>query len=513
MQPVDRGRYGAGHDCFGEVTTPGGAASDALRDAARLVSEHGPAGWRTATLSVDLVARGHGGEGVRYFAEDGTGLYSPGMRHAAIGAPMLELFSRLVEGTSFRQVVVHLTVEADGEFDAVARFGLRESSVGRSWSVQLRAGLPPETLDPEPVVLDPTCAGDPDRAVALLLEQASGDLPPGATEDEIAAAEAKLGHRLPPDLRALFALADGGGTFDGWNRYPLAEVTGMYEITSTPAEGTWPGGWDRVVLDADPVGTVRRASGHPGWIPIADDAGGNFLAVDLAPARHGRPGQVINVGVDWSTRPGYVADSVTALLAGPPRRAYPRPDLRLEQRGGDIDLDPLRQLPDVQELRLYYGTVNTAELTGLHRLRLLAMTAPADLTPLAALPLEHLMVNAASDLAPLAGHPTLRSLALLDGATPGDLTPLRTVAHLHGLSLARAGVADLAVLADLPAVRYLELTFEQWQQLRPLLDRLDLHAATLAGDPTPRQAIAWRAFFDADPAETTRRTRSARGRL
>lgn len=489
-------------------------ASDALRDAARLVYEHGPAGWHTATLSVDLVARGHGGDGVRYLAGDGTGLYTPEMGHAAIGAPMLELFGRLAAGTSFRQVVVHVTVDAAGEFDAVARFGLRESGVGRSYTVQLRAGLPPETLDPEPVVLDPTYAGDPDRAVALLLEQADGDLPAGASEDEIAAAEAKLGHRLPPDLRALFALADGGGDFDGWSRYPLAEVTAMHEITSTRTEGGWPGAWDRVVLDADPAGTVRRASGHPGWIPIADDAGGNFLAVDLAPARNGRPGQVINVGVDWSTRPGYVADSVTALLEGPPRRAFPRPDLRLERRGGDIDLAPLRQLPDVQELRLYYGTVDTAELAGLHRLRLLAMTAPADLAPLAALPLEHLMVNAASDLAPLAGHPTLRSLALLQGTTPADLAPLRTVAHLHGLSLARAAAAaDLAVLTELPSLMYLDLTFEQWQHLRPLLDRIDLHAATLSGDPTPREAIAWRAFFDADAAETARRTRSARGRL
>ncbi|MEO3747630.1 SMI1/KNR4 family protein [Plantactinospora sp. B5E13] len=87
-------------------------------------------------------------------------------------------------------------------------------------------------------------------------------------------------------------------------------------MTSVPAENSWPGGWDRVVLEADPADTVPRASGHPGWIPIADDAGGNFLVVDLAPARHGRPGQVITAGVDWSTRPGYVAEPVTAVLAG-----------------------------------------------------------------------------------------------------------------------------------------------------------------------------------------------------
>jgi cell wall assembly regulator SMI1 len=497
----------------GEDDTPGRGASDALRDAARFVFERGPAGWHTATMWVDLVARGHGGDGVRYLAEDGTGLYNPETRHDAIAAPMLELFERLAEGTTFRQAVVHLTLDAGGEFDAVARFGLRESGVGSSYTVQLRADLPPESLDPEPVVLDPTYAGDPDRAVALLLEQSGGNLPPGATEDEITAAEAKLGHRLPPDLRALFALADGGGTLDGWSRYPLAEVLDMYEITSAPAPASWPGVWNRVILDADPAGTVRRVSGHPGWIPIADDSGGNFLAVDLAPARHGRPGQIIDVGVDWSTRPGYVADSVTALLAGPPRRSFRRPDLRLENRGGEIGLEPLRQQPDVQELRLYYGTVDTAELAGLHRLRVLAMTAPADLDPLRGLPVEDLTVNASSDLTPLAGHPALRSLALNNGATPADLTPLRTVPNLHGLSFDRAAAADLAVLTELPSLRYLNLTFEQWQQLRPLLDRVDLHAATLGGKPTPRQAIAWRAFFDPDPAQTARRTRSARGRL
>ncbi|MFC6022063.1 SMI1/KNR4 family protein [Plantactinospora solaniradicis] len=494
-------------------STPGDAGSDALRDAARLLFEHGPAGWRTATLSVDLVARGHGGEGAGYRTADGTGIYVPEMSHAAIASPMIELFGRLAEGTTFRQVAVHLTVDADGGFDAVARFGLRGSSVGNSYTVVFRSDLPPEALDPEPVVRDPTYAGDPDRAVALLLDQARGDLPPGASEDQIAAAEAKLGHRLPPDLRALYALADGGGTIDGWNRYPLAELTAMYEITSAPAEDSWPGAWNRVILDADPADTIRRASGHPGWIPIADDSGGNFLVVDLAPAANGRPGQVINVGVDWSTRPGYVAESVTAVLAGWPRPVLTRPDLRLERRGGEIDLEPLTQLRDVQDLRLYYGTVNTAQLTGLRRLRSLSMTAGADLEPLRELPVEHLHLNPESDLAPLAGHPTLRSLGLTKSAAQSDLAPLRTVANLHGLSLADADVADLAVLTDLPSLVYLELSFAQWQQLRLLMDPTGLHAATLSGNPTHRQAIEWRSLLDSDPTETARRTRSARGRL
>lgn len=485
---------------------------DALRDAARLLFEHGPAGWHTAELSVDLVARGHGGEGVRYRTADGAGVYVPAMSHGAIGAPMTELFGRLVAGTGFRQVAVHLTVDAGGEYDAVARFGLRASNVGNTYTAVFRRDLPPETLDPEPVVLDRTYAGDPDRAVALLLDRAGDDLPPGATEDEIAAAEAALGHPLPPDLRALYALADGGGDVDGWSRYTLAQIVDAYEITSVPAAAGWSIGWHRVILDADPADTVRRASGHPGWIPIADDSGGNYLAVDLAPARNGRPGQVIEVGVDWATRPGYVAGSVTAVLAGGPRPAAPRYHLRL-QVGEGTGLEPLRDQPDLQELLVTGGPVDTAALAGLRRLRSLSVYARADLEPVRELPVEHLGANCASELAPLAGHPTLRSLRLTKGVTPADLAPLRTVPNLHGLSLADADVADLTVLADLPALVYLELSFDQWRRVRPLLDRTGLHAATLAGNPTHRQAIEWRSFFDADPAETERRGTSARGRL
>ncbi|MEO3747631.1 hypothetical protein [Plantactinospora sp. B5E13] len=157
--------------------------------------------------------------------------------------------------------------------------------------------------------------------------------------------------------------------------------------------------------------------------------------------------------------------------------------------------------------------MNTAELAGLRRLRSLSMTAPADLVPLRELPVEHLLVHPGSDLAPLAGHPTLRSLGLTQNAAPSDLTPLRTVPNLHGLSLASADVADLAVLADLPSLVYLELSFDQWRQLRRLLDATGLHAATLAGNPTHRQAIEWRSLFDADPTGTAHRTRTARGRL
>ncbi|MFI0479648.1 SMI1/KNR4 family protein [Actinomadura sp. 9N215] len=137
--------------------------------------------------------------------------------------------------------------------------------------------------------------------------------PPG----DIDRVEALLGFPLPRDLRALYELGDGEATiglFEGHEWLPLKEVGRVHAQLREPV---WPGselGWDKVVYDASPSGMVRRCSGHQGWIPFAHDGSGNYLAVDMSPAAHGRAGQVIRVGRDYDTGPQFVADSVTTLL-------------------------------------------------------------------------------------------------------------------------------------------------------------------------------------------------------
>nr|BFE64026.1 hypothetical protein GCM10020063_085520 [Dactylosporangium thailandense] len=484
----------------------GGA--EAFERFARHMYEQAPEGWHTAVLSADIVRNGHGGEGVRYLRADGSGIFQSSMDHRSVGPGLTELFRELAAGERFRNVMVHLTLDAAGRFDAVARFNLRGSNVGNTYT----AVLPPEALDPEPVVADPSYAGDPERAVALLRVLEPAGLRAPAGEAAIAAAEAALGFPLPPDLRALYAIADGGGEImDGRQWYSLAEL-GNAELTSAPRPGGWTERWERVVLDAEPFDTVRRATGRPGWIPIAEDHDGNFIAIDLAPARLGRPGQVIRVGKAYDDGPAYVADSVTSLLAA----AAAEDDGEGEGEGEEepeLMVGSLRLRPGRQELRLYEAGVDTEPVAALHRLRRLWCSGPLDLGPVRDLPVENLRVNGGSSLAPLAGHPTLRSLAVSRGAVPVTLAPLRDVPNLHGLALAdAAAVADLETVAELSGLWYLELSFEQWQRIRPALDRLDgLRAVTLAGRPSARQAIAWRSFFDAGPHITARLTRAANG--
>ncbi|MFD0562205.1 SMI1/KNR4 family protein [Kitasatospora saccharophila] len=175
-------------------------------------------------------------------------------------------------------------------------------------------------------------AGDPARAVALLVEyrrrvaELTGyerPLDPPLTPGQIEEAERRLGHRLPDDLRALYRVANGcdvmaDGLWLGSLRWlPLDEAVRAHANWARhPHRPDLDQPTDvRVMAEPGPPDTVRRCLNHPGWIPFATADDGNYHAVDLAPAEHGRPGQVIESGRDFHDGPLYVADSVTSLLA------------------------------------------------------------------------------------------------------------------------------------------------------------------------------------------------------
>ncbi|GLY72194.1 hypothetical protein Airi01_004610 [Actinoallomurus iriomotensis] len=142
--------------------------------------------------------------------------------------------------------------------------------------------------------------------------------------------------------------------------------------------------WDEVFLHADPPHTVRRCAAHPGWVTFAMANDGDALAVDLAPARDGRPGQVIKYGPDPPDHPIYVADSVTSLLGGYLDRleqgAY-TPDTR---RPGGLDL-----WADVYEDEVpstVTGAIPNPVPPGLQEVHVNDPADLVDLTPLTAAP-------------------------------------------------------------------------------------------------------------------------------
>lgn len=165
------------------------------------------------------------------------------------------------------------------------------------------------------------------------------------------------------------------------------------------------------------------------------------------------------------------------------------------------DLEPLRSLPRLRELRLTWTNphrrriglpmdlVPLAESRHLEVLRLPGF-AVDDLTPLRGLPrLRELDVQATrvADLAPLRAAHQLRVLRLR-ASRVDDLRPLRELVGLVQLDVAHTPVRDVAPLSGLTGLRDLLLEGTAVEDLRPVsgLGRL----TTLAVARTPVSSLA-----------------------
>ncbi|MDX3232193.1 SMI1/KNR4 family protein [Streptomyces sp. ME19-01-6] len=498
------------------------------RAAGRIAEEivaSAPAGWTRAILASTA---GRGGVSVSGgYAVPGAPLWRNPVR-----SPFREL-GRLAEALrkvrGWERTTLEIECRPSGEFRLVATADAITSLRGRGggFQVVLDPGyrLPQPGFEQEEGAAAPE--GDPELAVARFrayMERRAAilgrpeQLPPPASAAALDEAERRVGRPLPADLRALYSVADGDA-LDHEHRYllgdkgwmALKDLVAVHAERSEPARHSWELAWHSVVFDTDPSDTVRRCGGHPAWLPFATGEDGNYLAVDLAPARNGRFGQVIRIGRDYDAGPAYVADSITSLLGDHL--------IQLEQGAYEQDgeyitlLEPARRLgperivgeipdeipPALQAIHINdaAGPVDLTPLTAAPNLRLLHLnrSATADLTPMRALPVESARVTLdGGDLTPLEGHRRLTSLDL-DSAAPVDIAPLRTIPNLRCLDLSRADVRDLTVLADLPDLRYLALTARQWTAL---LDEgkapPTLAAARLADeDATLDEALTWSA--------------------
>ncbi|MDT0347622.1 SMI1/KNR4 family protein [Streptomyces litchfieldiae] len=497
-----------------------------------------PAGWTRAVLASTA---GRGGVSV-------SGVYDvPGasLWGHSVPSPFGELTAlaeAVREVRGWERTSLEFVCRPSGEYELVAFTDAVTSLRGRGGGFQVV--LDPDSRLPEPGAGEPEGsagpAGDPELAVARFREYLTRraailgrpeELPPPVSAAALKVAERRVGRALPADLRALYAIADGDGIgfehrylFGGNGWLALEDLVAIHADQRQPVWSGWELGWQSVVFDADPPDTVRRRGGHPAWLPFATGEDGNYLAVDLSPARNGRPGQVIRIGRDYDRGPAYVADSVTSLLGRYlellERGAYEEYDDHISLLEPAERLGPERIVgempgeipPGLQAIHLndVASPVDLGPLVAAPRLRLLHLNrcATADLAPVRALPVESLRVTVdGGDLAPLAGHPHLTSLDL--GTTaPIGIAPLRTVPRLRGLDLSRAEVRDLRVLADLPDLRYLSLTARQWGAL---LDEGKappaLAAVRLADDDAPLgEALAWAARLGLDTGDALRVT-------
>jgi cell wall assembly regulator SMI1 len=236
----------------------------------------------------------------------------------------------------------------------------------------------------------------------------------GATEAEIAAAEARLGVPLPAELKALYRVtrarwADSDGDFEAAERLAdavgceLFDLDGLYIADAASRPSPWRFAAKEAVV-TPPDAAVQGLVGSPGWIVFGDNGGGDRIAVDLTPGPRGHLGQIIMIGHEESTGADLLADSLTDLVLNGPREeeaarrrrreepavayvnnsgvpgieAAAHPDLEVLSLGvwdGEpFTLAPVTGLPRLRTLTAYAGTLadprEIAKLTGLEFLEL-----------------------------------------------------------------------------------------------------------------------------------------------
>ncbi|KAB2340551.1 SMI1/KNR4 family protein [Actinomadura rudentiformis] len=481
-----------------------------LRRFAAKVAAQAPEGWRRADLTLG------GSYSGRYLLADGTKDRS---------APPFDVLAKGLPFTHGRNKVIRMAVHASGWFEAAVG-GMDEDS-GAAFVLDEKA-LANDPGDDQEGPADLSQAGDPDEAVRLLgaylqrREEILGhpdELPPPAEDREEELAD--LDPSLPDDLRALYEVLDGDGDTglidNGYEWLAASDLSFIH----MDGDHYWMDGvpFDtdlrNTILDTGPPWAVRRSRDRAGWIPFADGGSNDYLAVDMDPGPGGRPGQVIRIGLR-RRHPAYVADSVTSLLRrhveALDRGDWVHEDDRLKIDLGDMSLDresenepgeatvwgdrdTLNPGVNTQVLRVRGG--GDIDLDAVRGTRLLQMELDkcrsADLSPLQDTPIEALTLLGmeAVDLAPLAGHPTLRAVTVRVHHAV-DLEALVTVPRLHALDLGGSQALDLAALGRMKRLRYLSLSYEQWLELwrRDVL-LPGLAMAVLSGTPSPSTVAQW----------------------
>lgn len=130
-----------------------------------------------------------------------------------------------------------------------------------------------------------------DLSAAERLNSRRGAADPAA----VAELEAAVGEPLPADFRSYLRLFGGSAgldvfEYDGMSVSDiLSRRRGLIDLL---AEGTFDSA-EPHQLDPD-NGSVRYRWWHPGWVPFAQDSGGNLHCIDLAPEPGGVRGQVFS---------------------------------------------------------------------------------------------------------------------------------------------------------------------------------------------------------------------------
>ncbi|MGN9804937.1 SMI1/KNR4 family protein [Micromonospora sp. L32] len=271
----------------------------------------------------------------------------------------------------------------------------------------------------------PALSVDPALLEQTLRERIPGAT--GATEAEIAAAEARLGVALPDELKALYRVTRGrwqdwGDDYAAAERVARAvgcELFPLDELYIADAPSR-PCPWRFAATAAvvtPPDAAVQGVVGSPGWIAFGDNGGGDRIAVDLTPGPRGHVGQIIMLDHEQNIGASLLADSLTDLVV------HRRSNGHASHRGD--------QPPAVARVNI--RSLTSVQAAAHPRLEVLSIGV-WDGEPLS--------------ISPITGLPRLRTLT----AYPGTLADPFEIAKLSGLEYLELGPEEWHVLLDAGAV-------------------------------------------------------------
>lgn len=116
------------------------------------------------------------------------------------------------------------------------------------------------------------------------------DLKGGVSDQQINDFEAVIEMSLPDDYKASLKLHNGDVYFHDYEYLNLECVLNKWLIMTRLNE-------DDTFKDRKPIdtagGIIQNTWWHRGWIPFAEDGGGNLICIDKAPGVNGVPGQML----------------------------------------------------------------------------------------------------------------------------------------------------------------------------------------------------------------------------
>jgi cell wall assembly regulator SMI1 len=120
------------------------------------------------------------------------------------------------------------------------------------------------------------------------------DLRMGVSDQDISNFETRVGLTLPEDYKSSLKLHDGDVYVHDYNYLSLERVHQNWLMMTKQSEK---GVFEENKVFEEGRGIIQNTWWHRGWIPFAEDGGGNLLCIDMVPKTDGVVGQIIKMEI------------------------------------------------------------------------------------------------------------------------------------------------------------------------------------------------------------------------